>query len=84
MHTTIDYTELPEKEKREKALQDCREWLGDRFDPMIEAVRKDIRENCPEGFPKEDISKLAKCLAFAGIQGYPAIVLAEHIVNITH
>jgi hypothetical protein len=77
MHT-ISYEGLPEAEKRAKALEDCRFWLGNRFDSMVE----DLRKNAPKPMTQADIKGLAKCLFIAGIQGYPATVMAEHVAGI--
>lgn len=78
MHVTKDYSGLPEVEKRAKALDDCRFWLGDRFDPMVEELRK----NSPKPMTSTDIQQLAACLSIAGIQGYPATVMAEYVAEV--
>lgn len=78
MHITKDYSALPEAEKRAKALSDCREWLGERFDSMVEELRK----NAPKPMTSTDIQQLAACLSIAGIKGYPATVMAEHVAEV--
>lgn len=78
MHITKDYSALPEAEKRAKALSDCREWLGDRFTSMVEELRKQM----PKPMTQADIKGLAACLSIAGIKGYPATVMAEHVAGV--
>ena len=78
MHITRDYTGLPNA--KDKALDDCREYLGIiRFDNVVRAIRADILNN---GIDDIDTStrSIASCLSMIGIQGFPARAMAEYAV----
>jgi hypothetical protein len=54
----------------EKALADCKFWLGTSFQHVVKAIRKES--------PKCSIKQLVNALQFAGIEGFPARVLVHH------
>lgn len=66
MKYTIDYASFPEHEQRARAIKDCRNWLGDKFDMVVEELRK-----------INDTEGRMFLLSFAGIEGFSARVLAE-------
>lgn len=65
-HYTIDYSGLSNREKDSKALQDVKDYLGDRF-PILEEILLDKEGHTLKGC---EIS-----ISFAGIQGPPVFAL---------
>lgn len=69
---TIKYDFTDEQQAKDKAIQDCKDWLGEEnFAKLIEAFKKDIA-SVPS--PRQEI-KVG--LMMIGIQGYPAEVLID-------
>jgi hypothetical protein len=68
MHYNIDYTDLQEPAKSQKALEDIQNYLGGKreFNNMVRKIK---------GHPKKDI--VMALSMFVGIEGYPAHVLAD-------
>lgn len=68
MHYEIDYNNLEEPAKSEKALKDIQDCLGGKrqFNKVTKAIT---------GMPKKTI--IASLSLFVGIEGYPAQVLAD-------
>ena len=75
MSHTVDYSKLAETEKYNKAIEDCRFYLGDSFEKVITAIKETISEI-------DDENKLDMVvgfhLSFVGIQGYPVTALIEY------
>ena len=65
MGYTVNYSNLEGDAKYAAALNDCQQYLGDKYDTVI----KFLREEC-----KSDAQRTL-ALSFAGITGYPATVL---------
>ncbi len=61
-HYTISYAGLSPKARDEKAIQDTKDYLGDRF-PILEEAMKD---------PKRSLQGCEIIIGFAGIRG-PAV-----------
>jgi hypothetical protein len=76
MHYEIDYSGMDDVTKRRKALQDCKDYLGeelfDRFTAII-ATTEDTEEN-----RTLFIHSLGM---FVGIQGLPATVLVSTYIG---
>lgn len=64
MKYTIDYSSLEGQAKVDKAVADCRFWLGDKFDYVVDAIEP------------YSVDMRVSMLSFAGIEGYPAHALA--------
>jgi hypothetical protein len=68
----IKYDTTDEQKAKDKAIQDCKDWLGEEnFAKLIKAFERDIA-SVPS--PRQEI-KLG--LMMIGIQGYPAEVLID-------
>lgn len=63
MSHTINYAGLTFLQAEHAAIEDCKFWLGDKFNRLV----KDIRAGCPDN---ED--QFCFYIEFAGIRGYPA------------
>lgn len=76
MSHTIDYSSITnEEEKKAKAMEDIKFYLGDRFEKMEGILKKAVAS-------KEITDKkyMINCLEFfMGIQGYPARVWVDAI-----
>ena len=72
MHYTISYTELNGDAKVEKALADCRSYLGDKFSIVSEAIKDALANGADER------TLIIQLSVLAGISGYPAQVLIDH------
>ena len=72
MKYTIDYSSLEGQAKVDKAVADCRFWLGDKFDYVV-GVLEDF-----------DVGTRVDMLSFAGIEGYPAHALAVWVDERKH
>jgi hypothetical protein len=70
MSYEIKYKETDSVETQDKAIQDCKDWLGeDQFNKVVGILRtRDEKVN-------QNMMLLA--LSFQGIQGYPAEVMLE-------
>ena len=70
-HYTMDYSTLPEGEKRiAKALKDCKDWLGtQQYRKIIRIIKAD------NGRTPRNLLMIG--LALRGIQGYPAEVMID-------
>lgn len=68
MYYEIDYSKLEEPAKSKKALKDIQDYLGGKreFNKVVKAIK---------GHPKKTI--IMNLSIFAGIEGYPAQVLAD-------
>lgn len=77
MHFTINYSEYKDPaQKREKALDDIREWLGsEKFESITEAIR-----NSGEHVSRNKFTVHAAVLA--GVTGYPAQAWYNYIYNL--
>lgn len=71
MSYTIDYSGLSGPEKQAKALADCQNYLGERFDTVVDCVVQLLSQN-------QSKEAIEFALSFTGIQGYPARALIEH------
>ncbi len=70
MHYEIKYDETDSVETQDKAIQDCKDWLGEeQFDKVVNHLRN------TEVTGSRNLMRLA--LSFQGIQGYPAEVMLE-------
>jgi len=69
MKHTIRYKGT-KSENYERAIADCKAWLGNSFNYVMKAIRKES--------PKRSIKQLVFALQFAGIEGFPARVLVHH------
>lgn len=72
MHYTIDYSKIAnEHEKHDKALQDIKDYLGEKkFDEITNIVKQ-------APIPRK--SFIMQLGVLAGIQGYPAEAWAAHL-----
>ena len=72
MHHTRQYDlDLPEAERVEKGVADCKAWLaGKAFDALLEYLADCTTED-----------QVHFGCSFVGIQGYPATALYERYVN---
>lgn len=73
MSYTVNYDALglTEEQKKKKAIDDCKFYLGTKlFNKVIKAMKEDSKKGCK----KENIEWT---LSFVGIQGYPAKVLVD-------
>jgi len=70
MSYEIKYKETDSVKTQDKAIQDCKDWLGeDQFNKVVGILRtRDEKVN-------QNMMLLA--LSFQGIQGYPAEVMLE-------
>lgn len=66
MKITIDYGKFTLPAKREKAVQDVKDYLDDKFDIVVE-----LTAACPS------LEQVRFNLAFAGIDGYPSQAMWE-------
>jgi hypothetical protein len=63
----VDYEGMPEEAKKVKALNDCRDYLGDEhFQRLVVECRKEARQG-------------VMVFSLIGIEGYPARALQEYI-----
>lgn len=76
MHTTIEYVGTP-WDKEEAALHDCREWLGDNFEHVMHNLEIAVEAGVSQ-------KMLISGLALAGIQGYPAHVMAMRALELVN
>ena len=68
---TIKYDTTDEQQAKDKAIQDCKDWLGkENFAKLIEAFKQDIASAEPSSKQAVKVG-----LMMIGIQGYPAEVL---------
>jgi hypothetical protein len=72
MHYEMDYSGFGGDEKREAAVQDIKDYIGDRYDTWLAAIQHFVKE---QGVPSFD--KFAIVLSFSGIGGYPVRALYE-------
>ena len=69
----IKYDTSNVSEAQAKAIQDCKDWLGEkRFAILIEAFKQDIASTEPSSKQAVKVG-----LTMIGIQGYPAEVLVD-------
>jgi len=69
----IKYDTTDEQKAKDKAIQDCKDWLGEkRFAILIEAFKQDIASEEPSSKQAVKVG-----LMMIGIQGYPAEVLVD-------
>lgn len=62
MFNRVDYSKFDDREEADKqAIKDTREFLGDRFETLVETA-----EN-----PEMTVDQLRCWIAFAGVEGYP-------------
>ena len=70
---TIKYDTADEQQAKDKAIQDCKDWLGEkRFAILIKAFEQDISSTNPSSKQAVKVG-----LMMIGIQGYPAEVLVD-------
>lgn len=62
MHHDIKYDTSDRVKADEKAIEDVKFWLGDRFDEVMDTMKR-----CDGAEPRE----VYFAMSFAGIQGYP-------------
>ena len=68
MHYEIKYDKLDSVETEDKAIQDCKDWLGEeQFNKVVDILRNTEVTGSP--------SLMRLALSFQGIQGYPAEVM---------
>jgi len=66
----IEYTELNSPATIEKAIADCKRWLGNRqFKKVVKLLREDRQQSSRY--------MVTLGLAFQGIEGYPAEVMID-------
>jgi hypothetical protein len=69
---TIKYDTTDEQKAKDKAIQDCKDWLGDKgFNALLKEFERD---NAGGASPKREIEV---ALMMIGIQGYPAQVMID-------
>jgi hypothetical protein len=71
MKTEIDYSQMNDAEKFWKAVNDCKEYFGDKkFEEIVKAAKED----------KPTLDHWAKMLGFlAGIEGYPVKAMYQYM-----
>lgn len=67
MSVTISYKHPSDTIKRERAMEDIRDWFGDRW-PKIDAIMRDVKDGREFTIGAE----------FAGVRGYPVIAWYDH------
>ena len=67
MHTDIKYNLDNQEAAEAAAMEDVKNWLGNRFDPVEALLKYQIQQ----GF---NLEQFGLTLSFAGIQGYPVKV----------
>lgn len=70
MKQIINYSGLSGTEKEEKALQDCKDYLGEKGFALVVKAFADFKKPMP-------MQAALFNLSFAGIEGYPALVFAK-------
>jgi hypothetical protein len=76
-HYTINYSELVEPAKHNKAIEDIKQWLGEeRFEELTDMLRKDEEL-------KINYARFSFLASFSGVQGYPAVAWHNHIFNLS-
>lgn len=70
MSHTISYANATFLEAEARAIEDCRFWLGDRFDKLVSDFRRELRPDQEKAF--------LFYIEFAGIRGYPAHAMYRH------
>lgn len=76
VHTIIEYVGTP-WDKEESALHDCREWLGDKFEQVMQNLEIAVEEGVSQ-------KMIVNSLAIAGIRGYPAQVMAMRALELVN
>jgi hypothetical protein len=76
VHTIIEYVGTP-WDKEEAALHDCREWLGDKFEQVMQNLEIAVEEGVSQ-------KMIVNSLAIAGIQGYPAQVMTMRALELVN
>lgn len=72
MKQTIDYSALTGKAKYDKALKDCRNYLGrERYNDVLKLLEIELQR----GHVKNDY--LLGCMGMIGIEGYPAQAMID-------
>jgi len=70
MHYTIEYDDVASCATKQKALDDCRQWLGRRqFNKVVRLLKEDQQQSSRY--------MVTVGLSFQGIEGYPAEVLID-------
>ena len=70
MHYTIEYDDVTSCDTKQKALDDCRKWLGRRqFNKVVQLLKEDQQQSSRY--------MVTVGLSFQGIEGYPAEVLID-------
>lgn len=81
MGYTIEY-KGSEVEKREAALQDCRDYLGARcFANLVSASREGLADMIADCGEEDTRKAIEFALSFGGIQGLPAAVMVDYIMS---
>jgi hypothetical protein len=70
---TIDYSKMPPDAKREKAVQDCKDYIND------DKIFKDVVVYCGACQSLEELQ--GGMAMFMGIEGYPAVAMWETYNN---
>ena len=69
-HYNVDYGQMTDTEKHEKAIADCKEYLGESgFNQICDRIKK---------YPDLTPNELHLALSFVGIQGYPVTAIFNH------
>lgn len=77
-HQEINYKGIENAE--EKALQDCKEWFGSKYERVIKSLEDVVKSN--EFSDKKQMrNRMLFMLSFGGVQGYPAQILVDKIIN---
>lgn len=77
-HYTVNYAGLPNREKRQRALWDCRDFMGLRqYNKVRSDMRKHFRDN-PTRRTATMLRQITGMMSLAGIQGYPARAFVLH------
>jgi hypothetical protein len=70
-HYDVDYSDLTPQAKHRKAIEDCREYMGDhRYEHVVNEFRK---------VPPKSVEQLGFYLSLCGVQGYPVRAMHDEI-----
>lgn len=82
MSVTIDYSRLSGRLKREKALADCKDWLGEgRFKDVMKLLEFELTRVAPDAARREYLETV---LSLGGISGYPARAMIDEAGGFPH
>jgi hypothetical protein len=70
MHYTIDYSQLTEDQKKQKAIDNVKFWFGAKYNTMKKAFTAEVKAGMT--FDSFEIA-----MGFCGVTGYPVKSFAE-------